>query len=53
MWTILFLLPPPHLEAKIWGDLDKVITFKDPAAEVDRFLAVYHNIKVLPDGTVR
>ena len=46
-------MPPPHLEAKIWGDLDKVITFKDPAADVDRFLGVYHNIKVLPDGTVQ
>ena len=24
------LIAPPHLEAQIWGELDKVITFKDP-----------------------
>ena len=47
------LIAPPKLEAQIWKELDKVITFKDPAAEVDRFLGVYHKTKVLPDGTIQ
>ena len=45
-------IAPPSLEAKIWSALDKVITFKDPPVDVDRFLGIYHKTRTESDGTV-
>ena len=45
------LISPEKYAAQIWKELDKHILFKDPAAPVQRFLGVNHEIKVLGDGT--
>ena len=45
------LISPEAHENKIWKQLDKHILFKDPAAPVQRFLGVNHEIKILSDGT--
>ena len=45
------LISPEAHEDKIWKQSDKHILFKDPAAPVQHFLCVNHDIKILGDGT--
>lgn len=42
---------PPHIESKLWSELEKEITFKDPPVVLDRYLGVYHEFEILKDGT--
>ncbi|MHC4950810.1 MAG: reverse transcriptase domain-containing protein, partial [Planctomycetota bacterium] len=45
------LIAPPKLEAQIWAELEKHMTFKDPPEILGRYLGIYHHIKTLADGT--
>ena len=45
------LIAPKGVDDQIWAQLDKHITFKDPAIQVNRFLGVHHHINTLKDGT--
>ena len=45
------LISPAKHEAQIWKELDKHILYKDPAAPLQRFLGVNHDISTRSDGT--
>jgi hypothetical protein len=45
------LISPIKNEAKIWAELDKHVTFKDPAVQLNRFLGVHHHFSYPNDGS--